>query len=276
MSILSQPLSDLTYVAFDTETSGQYPLQSQICEIAAVKWSAGQEVETYQTLVKPDEMMSDFVIGIHNITNEMVADAPKIGEVIGDFARFIEGSIPIAHHAPFDLGFLAPEIEQAGLPLPTNPVLCSSLLSRKLIKESSNHKLQTLIKVLNLEQGQAHRALDDARACLGVALECFSRLTDSAVLQDAVTAQGASLNWSSYSLEDLKERERTANLIKAIQNKADVSLVYQGGSRPGRARVVHPIGIVRNPNGDYLVASDEGAKPPKRYALEKISSSKLV
>ncbi|MEO0336143.1 MAG: 3'-5' exonuclease, partial [Pseudomonadota bacterium] len=176
MNSKQSKLSDLILVAFDTETSGQYPLQAQICEIAATKWKAGREVETFQTLVKPDEPMSDFVIGIHNITNEMVEDAPKIGEVIASFAEFIDGAIPVAHHAPFDLGFMAPEIESAGLPLPKLPVLCSSLLSRKMIKESSNHKLQTLIKVLNLQAGQAHRALDDARACLGVTLECFSRM----------------------------------------------------------------------------------------------------
>jgi DNA polymerase-3 subunit epsilon len=275
MSLLKEKLQDLTVVAFDTETSGQYPLQAQVCEIAAVKWQGGSEIASYQTLVKPDELMSDFVIGIHNISNEMVADAPKISEVIGEFVRFLEGSIPVAHHAPFDLGFLAPEIEAEGLPLPQQPALCSSLLSRKMIKESSNHKLQTLIHALGLDGGQAHRALDDARACLGVTLECFRRLGEDATLDDAIKAQGSVLNWRSYSMEDLKEKERTANLIKAIREGREVSLVYEGGSRPGKPRAVRPIGVVRNPNGDYLVASEQGKMPPKRYALDKITSSKL-
>ena len=32
-----QAWRDLTLIAFDTETSGKYPLSAEICEIAAVK-----------------------------------------------------------------------------------------------------------------------------------------------------------------------------------------------------------------------------------------------
>jgi len=275
MSLLNTTWHDLTFVAFDTETSGKYPLESQICEIAATKWRAGQEVETYQTLIQPDEPMSDFVIGIHNITNEMVADAPKVRDVIGDFHTFLKGAVTIAHHAPFDLGFVAPEFEEGGLPLPDEPALCTSLLGRKLIRESSNHKLQTLVNVLNIEGGQAHRALDDARACLQVALECFRRAGEDSTLRDLIQLQGRELCWQHYSMNDLKEEERTANLIKAIREKREATIVYQGGSRPGKARVIQPLGLVRNPNGDFLVASENGRMPPKRYTLDKVTSTKL-
>ena len=266
---------DLSFVAFDTETSGKYPLESQICEIAAVKWQNGSVVDSYQTLIKPDEPMSDFVIKIHNITNEMVENAPKVGEVIGDFREFIEGSVCIAHHAPFDLGFVAPEFEEVGLELPQEPALCTSLLGRKLIRESSNHKLQTLVNVLKIDGGQAHRALDDAKACLEVALECLRRAGEDLTLADVLKIQDTDLSWQKYSMTDLKEEERTANLIKAIRERREVNLTYDGGSRPGKSRVVLPIGIVRNPNGDFLVATENGRQPPKRYTLDKVSASKF-
>src|SRR5690606_36090270 len=119
-----------------------------------------------------------------HITDEMLADAPDIADVIPKFHRFIEGAYLVAHHAPFDMGFLAVEFEKLTLQLPNNPVFCSSLLSRRLVPESANHRLQTLISHLGLTVGQAHRALDDSKACLEFALNCFRRSGEHCSLQD--------------------------------------------------------------------------------------------
>ncbi len=266
---------DLSFVAFDTETTGKYPLESEICEIAAVKYRGGAIVDEYQTLLKPSRPMSQMVIDIHHITNEMVEKAPTIQEKIFEFHRFIQGSVCLAHHAPFDLGFISVDLESAGLPTPEEPVVCTSLLSRKMIRESSNHKLQTLIQLLNIDGGQAHRALDDAKACLQVALECFHRVGEDALLKDILQAQGGALQWSQYSMNDLLEESRFQHLIRASRERLAVDMVYDGGSRPGKNRVVEPIGIVRNPNGDFLVAIENGRLPPKRYFLNKISEAKI-
>lgn len=267
---------DLTFVAFDTETTGKYPLESEICEIAAVKWRAGEIVDTFQTLLKPSQPMSAEVIKIHNITNEMVASAPIIGDKINEFYNFIRGCIPVAHHAPFDLGFVSIEFEKAGLELPGEQVICSSLLSRNIIKESSNHRLQTLVKLLNINGGQAHRALDDAKACMHVAWECFKRLGEHITLQELIKHQGAWLSWKHYSILSLEENKRFQNIVSAIRRGQEINLTYDGGSRPGRSRVVKPIGLVRSPNGDFLVALENGINPPKRYFLNKISDALIV
>ena len=100
---------EATFIAIDLETTGKYPLDAEICEMAAVKWQGGRVVEEFQTLVKPTQRTSEEVIRIHNITNEMVENAPRIEEKIGEFHRFISSGYVLAHHAPFDLGFLAIE-----------------------------------------------------------------------------------------------------------------------------------------------------------------------
>ncbi len=197
---LSEKWQNLTFVAFDTETSGAYPLSADICEIGAVKWQSGKIIEEFHTLLKPKELMSDFIIGIHGITNEMVSNAPRVEDKIKDFYDFIQHSVVVAHHAPFDLGFIAIEFEKAGLKLPEDPALCSSLLSRKLIPEAPRHKLQILIQHLKLHQGQAHRASDDAKACFEVALHCFQRAGAEATLEDLIKLQGKKLYWIDYSM----------------------------------------------------------------------------
>src|SRR5262249_33181247 len=107
------PWSQATFIAIDLETTGKYPLDAEICEMAAVKWQNGAVVDVFQSLIRPCTPMSQEVIAIHNITNEMVATAPLMAEKIFDFHRFIGDGFLLAHHAPFDLGFLSWEFERA-------------------------------------------------------------------------------------------------------------------------------------------------------------------
>lgn len=272
---LDLPLHEYSFVAFDTETSGAYPVGHDVVEFGAVKWFQGQEIGRLQFLLKPREIMTDFIIGIHGITNEMVMDAPSMAEKIREVHEFFKGSIVLAHHAPFDLGFLALEFEKAHLPLPPEPALCTSLLSRKWIHGVENHKLQTLVKHLGVDGGQAHRAYDDAKSCLEVALKCFEKMGVDATLAHAIKSQGKNLWWKDYGLFSVSE-SKIKILMEAIQNKKDVDMIYQGGSKKGETRRLTPIGIVRNPDGDFLQAHCHIEKTSKRYYLNKIGDVILV
>lgn len=270
-----RPWTEYTYVAFDTETSGAYPIGSDIIEFGAVQWKDGKEIASYQTLLKPRELLTEFNMSIHGISNEMVADAPKMSEKIREIYDFMNGCVPMAHHAPFDLGFVAVEFETHALPLLTGPVLCTSLLSRKWIHGTENHKLQTLVKFLNIEGGAAHRALDDARSCLMVGLECFKRMGEKATLADAIKSQGKKLEWNDYSL--LRWNNPVVKtLIEATYQKKDLEIVYEKSAASAEPRKVRPMGIVRNPDGDYLQAFCLRDNIAKRYYLSKIKDAALV
>lgn len=262
-----------TIISFDTETTGPYPLQSEICEIAAVKWRNGQIVDTFQSLIKPSEPMSDFIIGIHGITNEMVANAPKDHEVMPKFREFIQDAILVAHHAPFDLGFISESFERNRISSPSDPVLCSSLLSRKIFPHTTNHKLQTLIKELNIPQGQAHRALDDSKACLDLTIKCINKFGSDKSLADLIKEQDKELEWKYYSINFLREQPQWSAIIAAIEDQIDVEITYSAGSLPNQPRPIRPIGVVRNPDADYVMAYGGEDSKPKRFYLNKITSS---
>ncbi len=268
--------TELTFVGFDTETTGKYPLTAEICEIAGVKWRGGKVVDTFSTLIKPSRPMGEEVIKIHGITNEMVANAPAMAEKIGEFHAFVQGAIPIAHHAPFDLGFVAVEFERAGLALPAAPVVCSSLLSRKLIPESGNHRLQTLIGFLKLEQGAAHRAHDDAKACLEVAIKCMERMDPAPTLAQVLETQGGALSWQRFSMRELENKDEVGALVQASREESEVDFAYSGGSRPGQKRRIKPIGVVRSLDGDFFVGVEPGETQSKRFFLDKVLSSARV
>ncbi len=264
-----------TIVAFDTETSGAYPLESEIIELGAVKWRDGQVIDRFQTLLKPRALLQEANIRIHGITNEMVSTAPLMKEKIGDFKNFIADSILIAHHAPFDLGFATVAFEENQTDLPKNIIFCTSLLARALLI-TANHKLQTLVKELNLQGGDAHRAADDAYACLQVFFKCIEKLNpELQTVEHLQKIQGKNLNWMDYKLLTVSD-PKISTLAKHALLGAPIDIVYDGGSQGGKPRPIRPFGIVRNPDGDYLNAMCLIDQTRKRFYLSKITDYPLL
>jgi DNA polymerase-3 subunit epsilon len=272
---LDTPWKDVTFVAFDTETSGAFPVGFEIVEMGAVKWRGGEIIDRYQALIKPSVPMGDFVIGIHGITNEMVAEAPAMDQVLPKFMEFLSDAVLVAHHAPFDLGFLVYELEKAGLKVPTTQSLCSSLLARRMITESENHRLQTLVKVLGLGENTAHRALDDAESCQRLSEICFARVGAAATLAEVVHKMGQRIAWSDYALLGSGNGDIKL-LVEAIRNKKDVDFIYQGGSSKGLTRRMTPIGIVRNPAGDFIQAVCHIDRASKRFYASRMTDLQIV
>ncbi len=270
-----RPWPESTFIAIDLETTGKYPLEAEICEIAAVKWRHGKIIGEYQTLVKPSRPMGAEVIAIHHITNEMVEGAPSIKEVLPAFYEFIQDGFLMAHHAPFDMGFLTVEFEKARLPLPTKPVFCTCLMARRLVPESPNHRLATLAQQFGIDTGQAHRALDDTKACLQLGLKCFERAGAEMKVTDLFKIQGGDIPWNQFSIMTLKSHPVYSKIVEALEKKSELQIVYSGGSRQGEPRTIIPIGIVRNLDYDFLVAQDEPNTIPKRYFLKRITGSAL-
>lgn len=275
---LNIPLSQLSekysIVAFDTETSGAYAIESEVIELGAVKWKDGKVADKFNVLLKPSKPLTPDNIRIHGITNEMLTEASQMSSEILKFCDFVQDSILVAHHAPFDLGFVAIAIEANNLNLPRSLNLCSSLLSRALLT-TTNHKLQTLIKELNLVGGEAHRAYDDSYACLQVLFKCIEKLEPEATLKRLVDIQKKDLSWNNYQVLSLKD-QKIKSLVQAMQKQISINIVYEGGQTKNKTRPIKPFGIVRNPDGDYITAECGLDQQRKRFYLDKIKEVELL
>src|SRR5258708_7244461 len=76
---LGTPLSDVTCVVVDLETTGGSPHTCAITEIGAVKVRGGAVLGEFQTLVNPMTDIPPFIAVLTGITDAMVANAPPIG-----------------------------------------------------------------------------------------------------------------------------------------------------------------------------------------------------
>ncbi|WP_319823429.1 3'-5' exonuclease [Thalassovita sp.] len=160
-------LSDLTYVVFDTETTGLLPHKDEIVQIGAVRVVRGKIVpgEQIDTLVNPQMKIPPASTKVHRITDSMVSKAPIIDKVAKDFHRFARDAVIVAHNAPFDMAFMHRHGKRLGLEW-THPVLDTVLVSAVLFGASQTHTLDALCERLGVTIPEAlrHTAMGDAFA----------------------------------------------------------------------------------------------------------------
>ena len=86
----------------------------EIIEIGAVK-SKRHSTRHFFDFVRPSRKISRKISELTNISNEDVAKAPAIEEVLLKFVEFIGDSILAAHNATFDTGFIYYAMKQLGI-----------------------------------------------------------------------------------------------------------------------------------------------------------------
>jgi len=175
---LGTPLSAVTFVVVDLETTGGSPTDSAITEIGAVKVRGGEVLGEFQTLVDPGAEIPPYISVLTGITSSMVAAAPRIGTVLPAFLEFARGAVLVAHNAPFDIGFLKAACAENGFAWPPAASVDTAVLARRLLTrdEVPNCKLATLAPYFSTSTQPCHRALADARATVDVLHGLFERL----------------------------------------------------------------------------------------------------
>jgi DNA polymerase-3 subunit epsilon len=163
---LGTPLSEITFVIVDLETTGGSPATSAITEIGAVKVRGGEPLGEFQTLVNPGIAVPPFIAVLTGITDAMVAGAPRLDAVLPMFLDWARGSVLVAHNAPFDVGFLRAGAGTLGLTWPGFESVDTARLARRVLTrdEAPDCKLSTLSRVFATSTTPCHRALADARA----------------------------------------------------------------------------------------------------------------
>jgi DNA polymerase-3 subunit alpha (Gram-positive type) len=157
------PLSNITFVAFDTETTGFGTDDNRILEIGAVKFRDGKILEEKSWLINPERWIPYPVQKVHGITPEMIKNKPNFKATYPEFADFVGDAVLLAHNAPFDVGFVAREAKRNGITPMANPIFDSLPLFRTWFPDAESHSLEPLSEQLGVNGQVYHRATDDSR-----------------------------------------------------------------------------------------------------------------
>ena len=170
-SLTAEPFAALTpaafkraakggYIVFDLETTGLSAANDRIIEIGAIKYSEDHaELERFSTLINPGIPIPASATAINNITDQMVAAAPSLADVLPNFLTFV-GALPvIAHNAGFDIAFLRYAV--AAQHLDAHIQYADSLAMARKAYSLPHYKLGDLAKHLGIMQVEAHRSIGD-------------------------------------------------------------------------------------------------------------------
>ena len=209
------------FIVFDIETTGLSVLNCKITEIGAVKIQNGEVVERYNTFVNPECPIPEEITKLTSITDEMVADARKIDEVLPEFLSFVGDRLLIAHNADFDTSFIRAAAKALDLPF-TNPYLDTVGLSRFLNPELKSHKLNLLVEHYKLGDFHHHRACDDAEMLAMIFFSMAKQLQEMDIknfsdLQNEMSTNADPLQLKTYhQIILVKNQTGLKNLYKLI------------------------------------------------------------
>src|ERR1700722_20480347 len=82
---LGMPLSEVTFVVVDLETTGASPRTDAITEIGALRMRGGELLGRFETFVNPGIPIPPMITVLTGITEAMLLPAPRIAEVLPSF-----------------------------------------------------------------------------------------------------------------------------------------------------------------------------------------------
>ena len=159
-----------TFNTVDVETAN--PNQESICSIGIVQVQNSEIVDSWYTLVNPEDEFGSLHTSINGIDEQMVASSPTMPQIRDELRNRLRGSILVSH-GEFDRIALEKAMDKYSLEQFQVLWLDSSRIVRRAWPErfsEHSHTLDNVAQVLEIELKEHHNALDDAMACAAIVI----------------------------------------------------------------------------------------------------------
>lgn len=274
----SGPLTDLTWLAFDVETTGLSPIACRLVELSGVKFQLGEKSkqspdETFSRLINPGEPIPPEVSLIHGIDDAMVANEPSADVVLAEFIDFAGTALMIAHNAGFDVEFIKVQALKSKLPVLGNLVVDTLHLAQVVLSDVPNYKLKTLSEYFGFAGSQYHRALDDSIYVQKLFCELLKRSGIETLEALIETGSVQPFDGFGRSGGPLRGVEHLPLLNSAIEGRQTVQMTYQSEFRS--KRVVRPQSVIESRGALYLTAYCLKSQAERTFRVDRIVEASL-
>jgi len=151
------------FAIVDIETTGLYHQGHGITEIAIIHLEDGKSEMAFHSLVNPNKNISGYISELTGIDGKMVERAPHLDSLINEIALALKDRVFVAHNVNFDYQFLKAAFQNQNLPFQF-PRFCTMRYARKVLPELRSHRLGSVLKHLEIDNADEHRAAGDAWA----------------------------------------------------------------------------------------------------------------
>ena len=196
------------YTIIDLEITGINSNTHEIIEIACIKIHHGEEVDKFESIIKPSKSISKRITQLTGITNEMVANAPAFCEIAQEIWNFLSDEIIVAHNANFDINFLYNNFLKTLNLKFSNDFVDTLPLCRKVYNFES-YKLEYISEKLNITS-EHHRAMADCLILKEIINDMITKIIKSKL----------NIEIPIYKLESLGAESASKyamNLVKSIR-----------------------------------------------------------
>ena len=156
------------FIAIDVETANAD--RSSICQIGIVFYRNGEIVDSYSTLVNPEDYFDGLNVSIHGIDEERVKNSPTFNEISSNIFSFLDNRVCVCHTS-FDRTAIQQVFEKYNLTGPDSLWIDSAMVARRAWGKfrQRSYGLKNICDFLRYEF-KHHDALEDAKASAHILL----------------------------------------------------------------------------------------------------------
>ncbi len=289
--LLSMNISEVRFVAFDTETTG-IDTRDHIVEIAALSFDEEFEQRRYSSFMKCPVPIPPEVIALHGITDDMVRDAPSPTVVMDQFFDFLKFTgtprVCVAHNSSFDVGMVHRTLERSKMNQGDRPfefVIDSCHFAKTILPDLPKHSLSVLAQHFKITPPeQYHRAMADVEILRKVFLNLLCIAADKFSGPEGLTiARVVELACGYYimSPQDSEYRKNSfifSPMLELISQYCgtDAALGILYGDGDDSMRYITPLAIYRKGFKIYVEALCHEDNVQKKFRADRIKKVTLA
>ncbi len=268
------PLKKVVFCFLDLETTGLHPQHGdQICEIGLLKTKNNKIIDSYESLINPRMPISPGAREVTGITDKMLNSAPVFKNVANKILKFIEGTVIVAHNAPFDLNFFGMHLYNLKILFPENPVIDTLALARAYYQFPSN-TLTNIASYFDINTSEAHRALGDTimtKEIFHRFLDDFKEKKKDITLYDLLELNGGSIVFPTYG-----EMILPPEIEESLRTNKRLKIRYISAQGDETVRTIRPVSIVPYQDYTYLISHCLLREKRRTFRLDRILEMSIV